>query len=135
MSEFMLSVLAADRPFYVGACVSLILPTSEGQYGVLAHHANTIAAVVPGLLRFTLPNGEVRSAAVSEGMVKIENNEVLLLVHAAERPEDIDLRRAERDAQEAKEALLQKQSIMEYRAAEAYLSRALNRLRVGQRYQ
>lgn len=133
MSNFMLSVLAADRPFYVGECTSVTIPMPTGQYGVLAHHCNTIAAVVPGLLSFTLPDGEVRTAAVSEGMVKIENNEVLILVDSAERPEDIDVSRAQRSAEEAREQLLQKRSIIEYRAAEAYLARALNRIKVGSR--
>ena len=47
---------------------------------MLAHHSNTIAAVVPGLLEFTVPNGSRHTAIVSKGMIKIENNEVLILV-------------------------------------------------------
>lgn len=133
MNEFKLSVLAADCPFYVGECVSLIVPTPNGQYGVWAHHSNMIAAVVPGLLEFTLPEGQKRTAAVSEGMIKIENNEVLILVDSAERPEDIDVSRARRAADEAREQLLQKKSIIEYRSAESYLARALNRIKIGTR--
>lgn len=131
MTHFFLSVLAADRPFYIGPCSSLILPTPQGQYGVLAHHSNTIAAVVPGLLEFTLPDGQARTAAVSSGMIKIENNEVLILVDSAERPEDIDVSRAQRAADEAREQLLQKKSIMEHRTAEVSLARALNRIKIG----
>lgn len=133
MKTFMLSVLAADSCIYVGECSSVILPAADGQYGVLADHSNTISAVVPGLLEYTLPNGEVQSVAVSNGMVKIENNEVMILVDSAERPEEIDIRRAERAAAEAREQLLQKKSIMEYRTAEAYLARALNRIKVGRK--
>lgn len=131
MSEFTLSILAADRPFYVGPCTSLALPTPQGQYGVLANHCNTIAAVVPGHLEFTLPNGQTRTAAVSGGMIKIENNDVLILVDSAERPEDIDIGRAQRAADEAREQLLQKKSIIEYRTAQAALARALNRIKIG----
>ena len=133
MKTFMLSVLAADSCIYVGECSSVILPAADGQYGVLADHSNTISAVVPGLLEYMLPNGEVQSVAVSNGMVKIENNEVMILVDSAERPEEIDIRRAERAAAEAREQLLQKKSIMEYRTAEAYLARALNRIKVGRK--
>ena len=133
MKTFMLSVLAADSCIYVGECSSVVLPAADGQYGVLADHCNTISAVVPGLLEYTLPNGEVQSVAVSNGMVKIENNEVMILVDSAERPEEIDIRRAERAAAEAREQLLQKKSIMEYRTAEAYLARALNRIKVGRK--
>lgn len=131
MSDFTLSVLAADCPFYIGKCTSLVVPTLQGQCGVLANHCNTIAAVVPGLLTFTIPGGEVYTAAVSQGMVKIENNEVLILVDSAERPEDIDISRARRAADEAREQLLQKKSIIEYRSAHASLARALNRIKIG----
>lgn len=133
MKTFMLSVLAADSCIYIGECSSVILPAADGQYGVLADHSNTISAVVPGLLEYTLPNGEVQSVAVSNGMVKIENNEVMILVDSAERPEEIDIRRAERAAAEAREQMLQKKSIMEYRTAEAYLARALNRIKIGRK--
>ena len=133
MKTFMLSVLAADSCIYVGECSSVVLPAADGQYGVLADHSNTISAVVPGLLEYMLPNGEVQSVAVSNGMVKIENNEVMILVDSAERPEEIDIRRAERAAAEAREQMLQKKSIMEYRTAEAYLARALNRIKVGRK--
>ena len=54
----------------------------------------------------------------------------MILVDTAERPEEIDARRARRDADAAKEALLQRKSIMEYRAAQATLARAVSRLRV-----
>ena len=33
---FQVHILAADRPFYVGPCESVILPTVDGQYGILA---------------------------------------------------------------------------------------------------
>lgn len=131
MNVFTLSILAADRPFFIGECQSLILPTPQGQFGVLAHHSNTIAAVVPGQMEYRLPDGQTRTAAVSSGMIKIENNEVLVLVDSAERPEDIDISRAQRAADEAREQLLQKKSLMEYRTAHTSLARALNRLKIG----
>ena len=66
--------------------------------------------------------------------MKVENGEVLILVDTAERPEDIDANRARRDADAAKEAMLQKKSIMEYQAAQATLARAVSRLRVKHRH-
>lgn len=134
MKTFQVRILAADCPFYEGPCESLIVPTQQGQYGILSDHCNTIAAVVPGTLFCRLPGQEPRRVAVSAGLIKIEDNEVLVLVDSAERPEDIDMNRAKREAEEAKEALLQKRSIQEYRSAQASLARAINRLRVRQHY-
>ena len=130
MEPFQVHILAADRTFYEGPCLSLTIPVSDGELGILAHHASMIAAVVPGTLRWQAPDQPVQLAAVSPGMVKVENNEVLVLVDSAEHPEEIDAARAQREADEAREALLQKKSRQEHQIAQATLARALNRLRV-----
>ena len=129
--EFHLRVLAADRPFYEGMCVSLTVPAVDGSMGILAGHSNTIAALVPGAMSVTLPDGQRRTAAVSGGLIKVENNEVLVLADSAERPDEIDTNRAKRAEAKAREALLQKQSIQEYKFTQATLARAINRLRVS----
>ncbi len=130
MDTFQVHILAADRTFYEGPCLSLTVPTSDGERGILAHHSNMIAAVEPGLLRYQPPGEPVQLAAVSMGIVKVERNDVLVLVDAAEHPEEIDAARARREADQAREALLQKRSRQEYQLAQASLARALNRLRV-----
>ncbi len=130
MNSFRVHILAANHTFYDGPCESLTIPAPDGQYGIWAGHANTICATVPGTLYLRVPGGEEQLAAVSSGVVKIEDNDVLVLVDSAERPEDIDRLRAQRTADAAKEALLQKQSIREYREARLMLSRAIARLHV-----
>ena len=130
METFQVHILAADRTFYEGPCVSLTIPASDGELGILAHHSSMIAAVRPGTLRYRVPDQPVRLAAVSPGMVKVENNDVLVLVDSAEHPEEIDAARAQREADQAREALLQKRSRQEHQIAQAALARALNRLRV-----
>ena len=89
-----------------------------------------IAAIQPGTLRYQVPGEEPRLAAISPGMVKVEDNDVLVLVDSAERPEEIDVARAQREIEEAQEALLQQRSRQEHQIAQATLARALNRLRV-----
>ena len=133
METFLVHILAADKTFYEGPCVSLIIPTSDGEQSIWAHHSSMIAAVQPGTLRYQIPGEEPRMAAVSPGMVKVERNEVLVLVDSAEHPEEIDEVRAKREADEAREALLQKRSRQEHQIAQATLARALNRLRVKAR--
>ena len=130
MRTFQMHLLEADKVFFEGECESLVVPTTVGQYGILAGHSNMISAVVPGVLSYRAPGKEWRTAAVSEGMVKVEGNDILVLVDSAEYPEEIDAKRAQRAADEAKEAILQKRSVREYRTAQANLARAINRLRV-----
>ncbi len=131
---FPLHVLTATSPFYEGMCESLIIPTVDGRYGVLSGHSDTICAVVPGELYIRLPSGEMRVAACAAGIMKVEKGDVLVLVDSAIRPEDIDIDRARRMADDAREQLLQKQSIEEYHAAQARLARALARLSVREKY-
>lgn len=130
MHTFTLNVLAAEKPFYEDECLSLVIPTNDGQYGIQAMHNNITAAIVPGMLKITTPSGDEIIAAVSEGLVKIENNHVLLLVDTVELPEEIDENRAKYSAEQAKEAILQKKSIQDYYAAQAKMARAISRLRV-----
>lgn len=130
MENFPVHILAADEPFYEGPCQSISVPTTTGMYGVLAHHTNVIMAIVPGTLRYRCEGEDEKLAAVSAGLMKVENGEVLILVDSAERPEEIDANRAQRAADRAKEELLQKKSIQEYRMAQSNLARALSRLQV-----
>ena len=130
MENFPVHILAADEPFYEGPCQSISVPTTTGMYGVLAHHTNVILSIVPGTLRYRCEGEDEKLAAVSAGLMKVENGEVLILVDSAERPEEIDANRAQRAADRAKEELLQKKSIQEYRMAQSNLARALSRLQV-----
>ena len=134
MEAFKLEILAAERALYNGECISIVIPTTQGQYGIWANHANLIAAIIPGMVRFTLPDGKEVIAAVSAGLLKVEKNHVLLLVDTAEHPEEIDENRAKRAAEQAKEAILQKKSIQDYQIAQAKMARAINRLRVKKYY-
>ena len=133
MEPFQVHILAADKTFYEGPCVSLTIPTSDGELGIWAHHAAMIAAVQPGTLRYQLPEEEPRIAAISPGMVKVEKNVVLVLVDSIERPEEIDAARARREADQAREIILQQKSRQEYQIAQGNLARALNRLRISSR--
>ena len=90
MNEFNLHIIEADKDFFEGKCVSLVIPTTEGMYGIQAMHENLVAAIDIGVIKYTLPDGTRCHAAVSNGMVKVENNNVLILVESCEDPDDID---------------------------------------------
>ena len=128
---FHIHILAADRDFYQGQCVSLVLPTSDGSYGVLANHVPIVTAIVPGELTCQTTGGQTVTAVVSSGMARVENNDVLVLVGAAEKPEEIDEARARRAAERARAELLQKHSWHEHLQTQANLNRALTRLKAA----
>lgn len=134
MKTFNVHLLSAHRTFYEGECESLVVPAVDGQYGVLAGHSNTITAIVPGKLTFRAPGREEREAAISSGIMKVEDNDVLVLADSILLPEEIDEQRAEREAAQAKEAMMQKLSIQEYYSAQAQLARAVSKLKIRRSY-
>ena len=64
-AEFTVHILSTERNFYEGPATSLVLPTSDGQFGILAGHSSMAVAVVPGILTCRLPDGSSITAVVS----------------------------------------------------------------------
>ncbi|MGM9947017.1 ATP synthase F1 subunit epsilon [Floccifex sp.] len=128
--NFFLHIIASDRIFYEGECESLVISTLDGLIGIMAQHSNMICSVVPGQLQFQVPEKPREICSIGSGMIKVENNDVLVLLDTIERPDEIDEKRAKEAVARAKEELLQKQSIQEYKLAQLHLARALNRLKV-----
>ena len=110
MATFKLHFMASEHMVYDGDAESVSLMTTEGSIGILAHHSNLIMAVVPGIVEY-VPVGEAAKEAgmsgkqisvVSDGLLKVENNEVMILVDTAEHPEEIDEARARRAEEQAR---------------------------------
>ena len=130
MKTFELKILTAEKTFYEGPCVSLVVPISDGSFGILADHQNVAAAIVPGILEFTPPDGEKIYAAISNGTIVMEDNVALILAVTAERPEEIDENRARHAMEEAQEEMLRQQSIREFRQNRLRIEREMSRLRL-----
>lgn len=132
MDTFGLKIIASDGVFYAGRCQKLTIPAPDGEKGILAHHENMVIAVTVGIARMNVDGTEWKEIAVGTGFAEIVNNRVTLIVDTAEKPEDIDVRRAREQKERAEEQLRQKQSIQQYYHTQASLARAMNRLRLSQ---
>ena len=122
-------IYQVEGPFFEGGLESVVVPAVDGEYGVLANHRNVVIAIVPGKLHYTLPDGTTEYVLVSEGMMRVENNDVLILVNTAVRPEDEEKLRAREAEEEIMEAKLQKKSREEYLEAELIVQRTMANLR------
>jgi len=128
MKTFTLKILAADNPYYQGEATSLVVPTSQGQYGILAHHTNMISAIVQGKLFFKDQEDKETRIIVTNGMVKVESNVVLVLVEDIYPEGEMEniLRKKKEDL--LKEAENQRKSMNEYIMVQARTSRAMSKL-------
>ena len=73
---------------------------------------------------------QVTAVDIVPEKVEMINNRAKLFCLTVERPEEIDIRRAEEARDRAEEQLRQQQSIVEYHRSQAALARAMTRLRV-----
>ena len=132
MKSFHLDILSPERPFYSGECVSLVVPISDGMFGILAGHTPITAAIQDGELLFTLPDGTRRSCAVTRGIVDVSRDNVRVLCVTAVAPEEID-EEAERLAmQEAMLEISEKKGREDYMLSQLAFARAFNNLKVKQ---
>ena len=129
MKTFKLEIVATDKVFYSGDAEMLVFPSLDGEHGVLADHELMVAPVVAGELRYTV-NGEQKLAAVGNGFVESRGDRVILICDFVERPEDIDVKRAQLAKERAEERIRLKKSEREYVHSQAALSRAMARLKV-----
>ena len=121
-----LQVVTAGGVVFDRMVHSVRLPLESGSIGVLANHAPLIGAVVDGVVTCAFDGGE-EAVAVGLGVLNVVDNEVTILVRAAEIAEDIDLARAEAAEKRARERLAAKSADTDAARAEAALHRAVAR--------
>ena len=129
MDNDRLQIMASDHMVFDGDAQSVSLPTTEGSIGILAHHSNIIMAVVPGEITYRAADGREETVIVSDGLLKVENGEAMILVDTAERPDEIDEARAQRAEERAREELKRANTNRDIALASAELSRAMNRIK------
>ncbi len=130
---FNLKIIASDRVFYEGDCEHLVVTALDGLLGILAGHEPLVTSLPTGELKYMV-DGKWKYAAISEGFMEVMPEFAVILADTCELPEEIDIKRAEAAKQRAEERMRQKQSIMEYYHTQAALNKAINRLKISQKY-
>jgi F-type H+-transporting ATPase subunit epsilon len=89
-----LSIVTPTRAFVETDADSVYAPGSEGEFGVLPGHAPLLAALKPGVVRYT-EGGRTRRVAIGGGFAEVSQARVIVLAPTAESPEQIDRTEAE----------------------------------------
>ena len=135
--SFELMIVTPQGPAYTGEADSVVLPGSEGDFGVLPSHERLLAPLRIGEVEIR-SGGEVIYAAIAGGFAEVKGSEVVVLVESCESATDLDIARAEHARSRAESGLAtlgedeQAERIAEFEAA---LDRARNRIAVAQRAQ
>jgi len=129
MATIRLDVVTAEQVVYSGDVDLVIVPGSEGQLGILPHHAPLMTTLQMGELRVR-KGGEEFSLAIHGGFLEVRPDRVIVLADAAEKAEEINIARAEEAKRRAEEALKHHPPEIDATRTEAALRRALTRLKV-----
>lgn len=98
------SLVSPDRELFSGEVDHVIVPGTEGEFGVLARHAPFMATVKPGPLRILNDGGE-RRIFVNGGFADVTPDGLTVLAEDAVDLEGFDLAALEQDLKDAREDL------------------------------
>lgn len=130
MSVIKLSILTPQKEFYNGMVKSLTTESIEGHVEVLPGHIPMIALLKPSITDFTDADGKKLTSFTSTGVLRVDEEGIVLLTDAAEWPQDIDKERAQKAKERSEERLKQVKGVDMDRAQLALL-RALTRLKTA----
>ena len=132
MATIKLEIVSPDRVVYAADIDMLIARSTGGEIGILPKHIPLVAGLEPHAMKIHVDAKE-QLIAVAGGFMEVTPDKITVLATAAEEPIDIDINRAQRAYQRAKERIEAFRSAsaskeIDLQRAEAALRRAIARL-------
>lgn len=128
-----LEIVTPERRVYAEEVDAVALPGSEGELGILPHHAPLLSLLGAGELRVR-KDGTEETFAIVGGFVQVLPDKVVVMAETADMAAEIDVERAQEARLEAERALeaglVESADLAQARAA---LQAALVRIRVAER--
>jgi len=131
--SLLLEIVTPERLAYSEMVDAVVLPGSEGELGVLPHHAPLVSTLGLGELRIRR-GSEEESFAIVGGFLQVRPDRVVVMAETADMASEIDLEKAHEARKEAERALeTGYHEGADLSAARAALQAALLRVRVAER--
>ena len=130
-----LVVVTPVRQLLSESVTEVQLPGADGYLGVLPGHAPLITELGIGELTYRTSGGQTVLLAVIRGFAEVLPDRVSVLAEIAERPEEIDLNRAQEALKRAQELIAKGGENVDWDRATASLRRALVRIQVVSKHQ
>ena len=128
-----LEIVTPERVAYEDDVDMVICPGSEGELGILPHHAPLLSTLGFGELKIR-KGGQEEYFAIAGGFVQVRPDKVVVMAETADLASEIDLEAAETARREAERALEQGfTEPADLARARAAMERALLRIRVAER--
>ena len=131
--SFTLDIVTLKKVAFSEEIKSVNAPGTEGYFSILVNHTPFVSSLKPGVIRVNRPNGETLIFSTSGGFLMTNGGKVILLADAVERPEEIDIARAQAAKERAEKRLAERTLDIDIDRARVALLRAINRLKVAGR--
>ena len=97
-------IVSQDRIVYQGDADIVVLPGTDGEMGILPHHAPLLTTLKYGIIKVRV-NGQETIFTVAGGIAEVQPDILTVLADSAENVEEIDVQRAEAARKRAEESL------------------------------
>jgi len=106
------------------------IPGLEGYLGILPGHAPLITELGVGIITYRA-GGTTKTLSVAWGFAEVLQDKVTILAETVERPDEIDVARAQQAKERAEQLLKSNDPELDYDRAQDDLRRAETRLKVA----
>jgi F-type H+-transporting ATPase subunit epsilon len=131
-TSIQLRIVSADRSLVDERVDEVEIPGSDGYFGVLPGHTPLLALLGAGELWYR--QGQAKHyLLIAFGFAEVQPEQVTILAEVAERPDEIDVTRAEAARRRAEERLAKPVIDMDAERARIALLKSLIRLQVASR--
>jgi F-type H+-transporting ATPase subunit epsilon len=127
---FQLEIVTPTRLLVRDPAEEAQIPGLSGYLGILPGHAPLITELAVGVISYKT-NGETRTLSVAWGFAEVLPDKVTILAEVAEKPQEIDVDRAQQAKERAEKLLRGNDPKLDYARAEDALQRAETRLTVA----
>ena len=126
-------IVSAEEEIFSGTAEMVFAPAEMGEVGIAPRHAPLITRLKPGEVRVQNEGKEEQFFYVSGGILEVQPHVVTVLADTAIRAKDLDEASALEAKKRAEQALVDKQSEIDYAQAQAELAEAVAQLHAIQK--
>jgi F-type H+-transporting ATPase subunit epsilon len=129
-----IDVVSAEASIFSGEAEFVVAPAGGGEVGIYPNHAPMITNIKPGALRIKQTDvAEETLIFISGGILEVQPGMITVLADTAVRGHDLDEAKAIAAKEAAMEAMKNRNSDMDYAAAQAELAEAVAQIQAIQR--
>ena len=127
---FQLEIVTPEKLVVKEAVNEAQIPGLEGYLGILPGHAPLITELGVGVITYRA-GGTTKTLSVAWGFAEVLQDKVTILAETVERPDEIDVARAQQAKERAEQLLKSNDPELDYDRAQDDLRRAETRLKVA----